>query len=36
MAERPSAYRTPGAFSYGPEVFSEKNGQTLLGYKALL
>jgi hypothetical protein len=35
MAERPGAYRTPGAFSYVSEVFSEKNGQTLLGHEGM-
>jgi hypothetical protein len=36
MAEYSGTHGTPGTFSYGSEVFSEKTGQTLLGHKALL
>jgi hypothetical protein len=35
MAEYSGTHGTPAAFSYGSEVFLEKNGQTLLGHQGM-
>lgn len=36
MAERPGAYRAPGALSYGAQILSDQKNQTMLGREEML